>query len=478
MTLCHAALKARQAGGTATGVPHGIPSKFGDLRPARSVLKLRETRPMRTSLAIRISAASVALATVLAPSRDARAQAAVVTPITNPGRTVGIRDLKYFPYWINRQDCLDDDQLTFSLALTGAFTSYQLQVWAGEPATDCTTAANRTGEAATCWEVATGTPTQTPFVTRIKARDIVGKHTVASGVMTTVGSIRPGTIADCTSATQLAQKVTLSFIFVTGDAGTAVPNPAQYQMGYDIWGPDPPTGVVANPGETRILLSWTSSTSTDIVRYDFYCDPPPGATRDAGVTTVGLLPPYPGLTPLAFDSGFGTGGVPFGTGGSPVTGAGGAGGTLVTGTGGAGGVLFDAGSTGTGGTVAVTPPCAPNSPLVPGEPVDKSLAGYYCGGIDGPAATSSGKVEGLLNDVNYAVTVVGVDGVLNPGIMSNQVCAAPVPVTDFFELYRSYGGKGGGGLCSVSRPSRDGERFAVGFGALVVLSLGRRKRRR
>ena len=61
----------------------------------------------------------------------------------------------------------------------------------------------------------------------------------------------------------------------------------------------------------------------------------------------------------------------------------------------------------------------------------------------------------LINGIDYTVAISGVDAVGNVGQLSNNVCVVPVEVTDFFELYRQDGGKGGGGFCSVSRrPNR------------------------
>jgi LPXTG-motif cell wall-anchored protein len=72
--------------------------------------------------------------------------------------------------------------------------------------------------------------------------------------------------------------------------------------------------------------------------------------------------------------------------------------------------------------------------------------------------------------------MVGVDTVGNVGKLSEIECGAPVLHTDFFELYKKFGGKGGGGICSISRGGELAP--AVGLGALSLVGLGFLRRRK
>jgi hypothetical protein len=405
--------------------------------------------------------AVTAIGAVVGATHVASAQLAAVGSMPNPTRRFGVRVPQQKPYWVNRQDCLNKDVMTFTFTLTGAFTSYSLEVWAG--GSDCSQTTSRIGTTATCWKVASGAPTVTPFSIDINVMDVVAQNKPDSTVPTNDQGVKPGTLANCTStASTPPQPIILDFMLVTEASGAAQTGHQIFNTGIDIWGPSAPTGVTAGQGETRLHLDWTRSTSADIIGYNIYCDPPQGAVSDASVAAATLLPPFPGLEPLALDSG-----------------AGGAGGFAGTGgIGGTGGFTFDAGVGGTTTTVdaGVAGICSAASPLSPGRQPDTSLSQYLCGHVDGIQATNA-TVENLVNDVTYAVAVAGVDQVANEGPLSNQTCQSPQEVTDFFELYRAAGGGGGGGLCSVgSRPG--GPLSGVVLSGVAALWLARRRKRR
>jgi hypothetical protein len=206
---------------------------------------------------------------------DARAQS--VEPIDNPARANGLRTPAELPYWISRQDCLNNDILTFEVPLTGPFVEYTLEVWAG--GTDCSPTAARTGPAPTCWLLARVQPTQTPMTIPLRAQDIVAHNTPDSVVPSDAQGIKRGTLDDCTdSGSSPPQKLVLDFMLVSDASGVATPAHQMFNMGYDIWGPEAPTDVSALAGTARLKLSWTPSVSSDVTGYKVYCDPPPGAS--------------------------------------------------------------------------------------------------------------------------------------------------------------------------------------------------------
>jgi hypothetical protein len=382
--------------------------------------------------------------------------------ILNPRRRLPQRPPAQKPFWVNREDCIKDDVLTFSFTLGGTFVGLQLEVWAG--GADCSPTTARVGTTATCWKVAAESPGATPFSIAIRARDIVAANKPgATGAVPNQQGIIQGTLEDCLdTSTTPAQSIALDFMFVNAASSATLPGHQLYQMGYDIWGPPPPTGVTATPGETRLKLGWTRPTTTDIIRYDIYCDPPAGVVPDQDSGLSGLMPllfpPLPGLRTLA-DAGLG--------------GSGGAGGA------GAGGSSLDAGAGGTtarsdAGIAPTGPTCGAAAPLTPGVLADSTLDAYRCGSVDGLQATSA-TIEGLVNDVPYTVAVVGVDQVLNAGVLSGQACEKPIEVTDFFELYRQAGGTGGGGLCSIAAPERRTPMLGLLASVVAAAWLARRR---
>jgi hypothetical protein len=111
--------------------------------------------------------------------------------------------------------------------------------------------------------------------------------------------------------------------------------------------------------------------------------------------------------------------------------------------------------------------------MVPGEHPPDSL---YCGYVAGITADNA-TAQGLSNNTPYVVGAAAVDRVGNIGVLSNLACATPIEITDFFELYKDYGGHGGGGFCSMSRRQRPGG-FALSALSVALFGAALRRRRR
>lgn len=428
---------------------------------------------MHRRFPVRGLAALAAIAAFFGTVRTASAQLAGVRPFAAgaaPARISPLRPAGKLRYWVNRQECIDDDVLTFAVALEGQFNQYNLEVWAG--GADCSPVQARTGSTPSCWKVGAASPdVNFQINVPVRARDIVAHNTPDKPLpVANREGIKPGTVKDCIdTSTTAPQNIILDFMLVTASTNQAQTGHQMYATGYDIWGPAPPANVAAAAGETRLHLSWTKSTSSDTLLYDFFCDPPPGVLADAGLTPLSVFPPLPGLNLFAPDSG--------------ILGSGGSGG--FGGFGGTGGFAGDAGIGGTTGTptdAAAPPPvtgptCTAGSALTPGKLPDETLNQFRCGSVNGLAATS-GTVEGLINDVPYTVAVVAVDQVYNGGVISGQACATPIEVTDFFELYRQAGGTGGGGICSIGRPLHRAPAPGAVLGGIAAAWLLRRRGRR
>jgi MYXO-CTERM domain-containing protein len=107
---------------------------------------------------------------------------------------------------------------------------------------------------------------------------------------------------------------------------------------------------------------------------------------------------------------------------------------------------------------------------VPGQIPD---CAYVCGEAD---ASSGATAKGLTNGKQYAVGVAAFDDVDNVGDLSTLACSTPVPVDDFFDLYRAAGGQGGNCACGIGG---DGDVLGAGLlAALGYAAVARRRRRR
>lgn len=358
-------------------------------------------------------------------------------------RQTGLRDQSKNPMWINRDDCLADDIITFPLYVT-EYAGLPMEVWAG--GVDCKDKTARQGTAPSCWIVGnSAVPTSASHTVQVRVRDIVGQHKPPD--TTKAGA---GTLEDCTpeSGTSSAPVgVTLFFMFVD-QASNEQQGGVSWATKYDLVGPSAASGLTLGQGDTMLKLDWTASTDTDLSGYQFFCDPPRGS-EGAGANTT------------EFEAGAGTGAEPepaeasveeescdpedAGEAGCPEA-------------------STEASTTETDSGSGTTPEGngCPTSNLFAGEIPD---AKFYCGSVSGLTATS-GKVTGLVNNTTYSIAIAGVDTVGNVGRLSNVQCAQPSPVDDFFKLYKEAGGEAGGGFCSTGAVGH-----RAGTAALLMMSV-------
>jgi hypothetical protein len=432
---------------------------------------------------------------VLTAGSVAHAQSIVLQPQGVFYRDQPIRPVGRLPHWVSQSDCLAKDVIHFPVTMVG-YLGLTLQVWAANQGVDCSPANERQpGGTAECWLVYSAPATISPTTVDISAVDLVARNTPDKSPATGF----PEACKDPTSP-PAGQALTLFFMLVSSGTTTMGQIQQWKDIGYDTSPPTEASALTASPGETRVTLNWTDAVDSDIVLYNFYCDPAPGSlpTSDGGLTSQG--PPL-GLLEIggAGSLGLGTGGtIGFGTGGDnglgtgaftgvgtgAVTGFGGTGGTLGLGTGGDNGLAGTAGAGGTtltgGGTPTTTatqPNCDDRSVLQPGtSPISPmSLEHNQCGSVNGIYA-KTGQVSGLINKVRYVFSVAAVDHVGNIGVLANNnACATPINVTDFFELYRAAGGKGGGGICSISSVSGSARTGILLAGGVLALAFAARR---
>jgi hypothetical protein len=458
--------------------------------PADSLMPaaiFRVLRPFVVALAMIVTAASAhaqGVPTVTLPI------AGTLIPRDQPTRPTGQQ-----PFWVSRADCLAQDNFYFTVTLA-SYQGFTLQVWAANAGVDCTPVEQRQGTAAQCWNVYSAAAQTQITTVKIPATTLVTR--AIPGMPPPSTDLR--TICTGTGSPK-GQQLNLTFLFVQSGATIAMGSTPQLwkDIGYDITAPAPPINIAASPGETRLHMSWTQTQDGDTFQYRFYCDPPPGSVLPDG-----------GLNPMNFSSwgtvsqaqvatggtaGFGgtsgaggflvdtggssgTAGVTVAGGSAGVTGAGGAGGTA--GAVNAGGSSASGAVTGAGGDNTAS--CNASSVLVGGiDPTyPDSLDNYVCGTVGGLGISTGSTIEGLVNNVQYAVAMAAVDQVGNVGVLSPAVCATPAEVTDFFELYRAVGGKGGGGLCSLSRTRYGAPLVGIlsASGLLAFAGAVRRARRR
>ncbi|HEX3597181.1 MAG TPA: hypothetical protein VHU80_18865 [Polyangiaceae bacterium] len=402
--------------------------------------------------AVRRLLAFIALA-VVAFTTSVHAQT-ITLPVAGLYRKQAFRPLAQLPNWINRDDCVAEDVLSFYPVTLDGYAGDTLQVWAGDRSVDCSRQTNRTSSAPSCWLLDDVAATAAARVD-VSALDLVARTKAAASTKDAHG------LPSVCTATASQTALPLSIYFLLIDANGAVAAQAVWnETGVDVVPPSAPTAVSGKAGDTRIALSWTPSNANDVRSYRFYCDPAPGTVYSDGGLVV--APPLASDTEsLSVDA------ATFVADASMPASTDDAGVPSATGSGGASSAMNapDAGRT-----------CSASSAIVPGsDPVyPNSLARYACGSV--PSGQSGGTVTHLVDLVDYSISVAAVDQVGNVGVFSNQVCAVPAQLTDFFQLYRQAGGRAGG-VCSLSRPPMPVKSNAAAVALVLGLAALARRRR-
>lgn len=391
------------------------------------------------------------------------ANSASLPRLDKNGNTVSKRRLELNPEAVNYQDCIDDQQIQFTLLMSGFEANSSVQVWASNGGADCGTQLNRASANQLCWQVSGNVPLQQQVTVPIRVRKIM------SGAP-------PNTAINTNDSESVCGKVDLTNLsvqflyFRPGDTATAA-SKKEIPITIDTVGPAPPTGIKVLPGNTRVQVTWDNISGeggvSALTGVRVYCDPAaPSASKtiqlDASCTQV---PNEAGATDADPDGG--------------EAGVEDAGFTEVCTDGGTQTVAGEACSSpnftsttsgGDGGTTAIIPDADFN-------------AKYQCGEITGNSGTTINATgvggSPLKNGTSYAVAVAATDAYGNVGTLSDVICETPEETNDFWDAYRTAGGQAGGGFCSTSGPGVPGGSLAVlGIVLACALSPLRRVRRR
>jgi hypothetical protein len=176
----------------------------------------------------------------------------------------------------NRQDCLDDELITFALILSGStaqLVTFHAEAWVG---IECEDASNR--ESGACVKVASARLASHQIV--VPLRNLV----LAPG--SSVNAADP-----CASSSATPTRATVSFMLLD-DNDRPPPNPADlwfvpWSFSYDFSAPSAPVSVAASSLAGGLRVSWEHPDApADMRQYVLLCDPPRGAAatdaNDAG----------------------------------------------------------------------------------------------------------------------------------------------------------------------------------------------------
>ena len=406
-----------------------------------------------------------------------------------------------------------------------------VQVWASQSA-DCTQAASRgSGTVATCWRLNAGLGalilTNQAESFNVRVQDIIGGQATVGTNPTTPVSF--GASACSLQSSYAATQFNIYIMAIESDGITEDGTAWNYPLPVDVIGPPAPAITKPGVGDTLLLVQWTPNSDSDTGGYDVFVDPPPGtavsadAATDAAIASnATLVCPEAGTsvsstsstttsdTAASTDttSGSSTSSTTATTSSSsassadtsasptsgcfflsnvPANGSNGCTSTVFA----SSSLVIDSGivattttddgavvesdasvESGSGGIATITCNYLVGTSCPAGQPAYTATNESVTG-----ETASSYTLTGLVDGVNYNVTVAAVDNFGNLGPLAGQNCAVPQPVTDFFKAYREAGGDGGGGFCSVESVGHTaGWGFGLGFAGVALVSSRRRRR--
>lgn len=376
------------------------------------------------------------------------------------GNTITKRPLTLNPEAVNFQDCVDDQQIRFTLLMGGFEANAVIEVWAANGGVDCGQQLNRASANQLCWQVSGNVPLQQTVDVNIPVRKIM------AGAPPNKPTALNDT-ADVCGQVDLSNLSVQFLYFKPGDRATAA-SKKDIGVTVDTIGPSAPTGLKVLPGNTRVQVSWDNISGeggvSALTGVRVYCDPAQAAAPttvqvDATCTQV----PNEASTSPDADTDAEAGATTEDAGFTEVCTDGGS--------------QTVAGSDCASSNFVKTGADGKPTPIIPDADFN---AKYQCGEITGNTGTTviADKVAGnpLTNGTRYAVAVAATDAYGNVGPLSSVICETPEETNDFWNAYRAAGGQAGGGFCATSGPGAPtGSLAALGLVVAAAVSMVRRK---
>ncbi|WP_437736268.1 hypothetical protein [Sorangium sp. So ce1335] len=220
-------------------------------------------RPRGRRLLPRLCAAALAAAALAGGADEAWA---TVTISRDVERTKLQRQDAEFPLWISRQDCLDDNDLAFTLTLQDFSTNDTLAVWVSE-SLDCTLYSNR------------DTGTRCRQVLSVSNLDETMPITLS---VKEIAAALGAEECNSTRTSTGAVPVTIYFMRLQSLDADATDVAKWDQTRMDLQGPLPPGDIEARSGDGRLLVDFTPNDDEDVQGYYFFCEEGGQSSAGAG----------------------------------------------------------------------------------------------------------------------------------------------------------------------------------------------------
>jgi hypothetical protein len=395
---------------------------------------------------------TVTLVGVLGLTRPAFAQAQITVVnanslprLDNKGKVVTKRPSALTPEGVSYQDCIDDQQIQFTLQMAGYEVGGSVQAWASI-GQDCSAQTARGGGYQLCWRAYdSDIPLSQTATINVPVRKVM-----AGGPQPNA----PDATENICGKVDLANIQIQFLYFAPGSGGANGTAAASVTITVDTVGPAPPSGLRTKPGNTRITVEWNQiSGGTDVDG---------GTATGGGVTDLLGVRVYCDVAQATTST---TANAPICADASSDLDAGDEAGTTET--------CTDGGTT-TSSSGACSTPNFTGSDGDPAIPTADFDTKYLCGSLNGTGGTSvtatgvGGKP--LANETTYAVALAGTDRFGNVGRLSSVRCEVPEVTSDFWDAYRNDGGHAGDGCSTAGQGGALGSLATLSAGVALALS--------
>lgn len=239
-------------------------------------------RHARTIFAFAATLAAIALAPRLAHAQPTIevAHESSLPRVDAQGNQLTKRSLVLTPEGINRQDCLDDQRIRFTLLLAGYEANGHVEAWATYSGIDCSSARSRTGGSQQCWHVSDSSVSLQPQV------DVdIPVRRILSGASPFAPAAPEASAASC-GAIDLVNIAVQFLYFPPGELATASVNHTT-TVAVDTVGPVPgPSGIAPRRSDGKLDVSWEQVNGGDdfleLSSVHMYCADVEG-TADGGL---------------------------------------------------------------------------------------------------------------------------------------------------------------------------------------------------
>jgi hypothetical protein len=180
--------------------------------------------------------------------------------LDSTGQMIQKRALTMSPEAISARDCHADQRIRVPLQMSGYELTGRVEAWASFEGADCMSETSRSGPQAYCWKIHDDVPVAPVAMLDVRVQRLLAR---AAGLADPADEARACGRLDRTT-------LTMQFLYFDSAAAPVPRVKTMVDVEVDTIGPVAPFGVTSLPGDARVQLRWTVSSSRNVGTH-VYC---------------------------------------------------------------------------------------------------------------------------------------------------------------------------------------------------------------